>query len=140
MGHQTWVLCTTMMKRSLTHSLASLALLTLGFVDSRKVRWYVNSDVAANVAFAKQNPDALTGWYGCCGLLRVDAAGAVSAQANLRSVVANMTTALPSRRLTFHAVFSVAEEAIHSGAALGAAPAFMQHAKMAGMTGLLCDY
>ena len=42
--------------------------------------------------------------------------------------------------MTVHAVFSVAEEAIKSGAALKAAPALASISADAGLDGILCDY
>ena len=109
----------------------------------RKSRWYVNSDVDANVAFAQAHPTALTGWYGCCGLLGVDGTGTAKQNKNISALAGPMKAALlPStgRTLTFHAVFSVAESAIHSGAALDAVPELIRFATAGGTDGLLCDY
>ena len=106
-------------------------------------RWYVNTNVAANVEFARANPHALTGWYGCCNLLSVNDTGAVAQKVNLTAVAHPMKAALrPSGgpELTFHAVFSVAEAAIHSSAALVAVPELVRLAAASGADGLLCDY
>ena len=121
--------------------------LALGSVSAaapqRKARWYVNSDVASNVAFAQAHPGALTGWYGCCGLLGIDGAGKATQLKNISALAGPMKAALlPStgRELTFHAVFSVAESAIHSGAAKGGAATLARLAAAGGADGVLCDY
>ena len=108
----------------------------------RSARWYVNNGrVDDNVAFAKAHPGALTGWYGCCNLLSVNESGHVAVRSNLTASTVPLKAALaPNRTLTFHAVFSVAEPAIHSGAALLSVPDLVRVAKAGGVDGLLCDY
>ena len=119
---------------------ASVAAGTGSITASRKARWYVNGDVTANVAFARSHPGALTGFYGCCGLLGVDAAGNASLNTNLTSLTGPMKHAVEGRTLSFHAVFSVAEPSIHSRAALNAVPDLVRFAREGGADGILCDY
>jgi hypothetical protein len=115
-----------------------------------RVRWYVNGDVAENVAFAVAYPDALTGFYLCCGILGVDDDGVASYgkglnASKLRAMVSAMQN--PANRadggappLTVHAVFGVSEAAIHSGRALNGAVGIASLAAAAGLDGVLCDY
>ena len=108
--------------------------------SERRVRWYVNSDVSANVKFAQDHPDAITGFYGCCGLAGIDADGNASAS-NWTHLTGPMKAALaPNRSLTFHAVFGIAEDAIRTGQAHRAIPELVRAARAGGADGLLADY
>lgn len=67
--------------------------------------------------------------------------GIASEPKNISAMAGPMKAALgPKRRLTYHAVFSVAEAAIHSGAAARAAADLVSYAALGGADGLLCDY
>ena len=107
----------------------------------RQVRWYVNTNVESNINFAREHTNAVTGWYGCCNLFSVDANGTASQRSDdLSTAVDSMKHAVENRTLTFHAVFSVNDAAIHSGSALDAVPDLVRLANSSGIDGLLCDY
>ena len=114
-------------------------------LPSRRVRWYVNGDVDANVAFARRTR-ALTGFFLCCGIIKVDAEGQASISKgyatpqDLAKAVSAMRHALDDKELTVHAVFSVDESAIKSGRASAAARNLANITVAAGLDGLLCDY
>lgn len=106
-------------------------------------RWYLAATrVAENVQFVREHSRAVTGVFGCCNLLQVAQNGSVSSKAsNLSALVQPVVAALaPSRRLSYLAVFSVDEGAVHSGRAASAVPELVRLAAEAGLDGLVCDY
>ena len=63
---------------------------------SRRVRWYVNGDVDANVAFAKAHPGALTGFYLCCNILKVDSNGKSVQTSSRRRRLSTFSSSTPT--------------------------------------------
>ena len=119
---------------------------------TRNVHWYVNSNIESNVLFAEAHPGALSGFYLCCGQIGVNASGSALLLRDLtvdklRADVQRLRLARRRGRslgdnsnLTVHVVFSVAEEAIKSGAAVRAAEGLADIASQADLDGILCDY
>lgn len=132
------------MCHSLRVGLSLLALASTCLAHTpRRVRWYVSAGrTQDNIDFAKANPDALTGFYGCCNLLAVDNTGSVSLKfENLSSISIPHKAALsPSKTMSFHAVISVNKTAILSGSALHAVEPLAMAAESGGVDGLICDY
>ena len=109
--------------------------------SSRRVRWYVSSGrVDDNVEFAREHSNAITGFYGCCGLAHVDDVGNVTFKHNISDGIHSMMYAVPNRRLTYHAVFGVTEASICNGTAIRGIPDLVDFAKQNQIDGLLCDY
>lgn len=103
----------------------------------RRVRWYVNAGrVSDNVAFATANARALTGMYGCCGLLSVASDGSVSRKLDIAASAAPIL----AKGLTYHAVADVDGKGIISGAAASGAKDVVRIAKEANLTGVIFDY
>jgi len=117
--------------------LAILAVASAAATNTRRVRWYLNAGrINDNVEFVTTNAHALTGVYGCCGLLSVASNGTVSQKLDLAAASAPIL----AKGLTYHAVAGVDGDGIKHGTAMSGAKEIVRIAKAAKLTGVVFDY